>query len=150
MKLKLKQWAQIAEVIGALAIVVSLIYVANEVRHNTAATQAATFQQMVQQSASSLIAIAADAELADLQRRGIRDAKSLTEQEEFRLFLITRAQWRGMEGAFFQKQHGVLGDAEWESYRNTMCQELISILGWEEHRSALSPEFVAFIEGCRQ
>jgi hypothetical protein len=73
MKLKLKHWAQIAEVIGALAIIVSMIYVANEARHNAEATQAATFQQMVQLSASSLIAIAQNPELADIQRRGIGD-----------------------------------------------------------------------------
>jgi hypothetical protein len=99
MKLKLKQWAQIAEVIGAAAIIVSLIYVANELRHNTEATQAATFQQMVQLSAPSLLQIAQNAELAEIQRRAIQNPDSLTEQEQFRYFLIVRAQWRGMEAA---------------------------------------------------
>jgi len=154
MILKLKKWAQIAEVIGALAIIVSLIYVANEVRHNTEATQAATFQQMVQLSASALLAIAGNSELADIQRRGARDPDSLTEQEQFRYFLIVRAQWRGMEAAYFQHQHGVLGDSEWSSYESLMCGELSSLIGqgatWEAHRHTLSPDFVTFIEGCRK
>lgn len=147
--LKLKQWAQIAEVIGAFAIIVSLIYVAGEVRHNTEATQAATFQQMVQQSASSLIAIAQDPELAEIQRRRSLDPESLTELEQYRLFLIARAQWRGMESAYFQRQHSVLGESEWKSYRYTMCRELTAVLGWDQHRSALSPDFVSFIDDCR-
>lgn len=154
MKLKLKHWAQIAEIIGAAAILVSLIYVANELRHNTEATQAATFQQMVQQSASSLVAIAQDSELADIQRRGSQDPDSLTEQEQFRFFLIVRAQWRGMEAAYFQRQHGFLGDSEWSSYETLMCGELSALIGqgatWEAHRYTLSPDFVTFIEDCRK
>ena len=92
MKLKLKQWAQIAEVIGAVAIVVSLIYVASELRHNTDATQAATFQQMVQLSATTLITMAQNTEMADIYSRGVQDPESLTDLERFRFFLVVRAQ----------------------------------------------------------
>ncbi len=116
MKLKLKQWAQIAEVIGAVAIVVSLIYVASELRQNTDATQAATFQQMVQLSATTLITMAQNSEMADIYSRGVQDPESLTDLERFRFFLVVRAQWRGMEAAYFQWQHGVLGDPEWSGY----------------------------------
>lgn len=121
MSLKLKQWAQIGEVIGAVAIVVSLIYVASELRHNTDATQAATFQQMVQLSATGLITMASDADLADILRRGIQDRASLADQERLRFFLINRAQWRAMEAASLQRQHGVLGDPKWNSYKTLMC-----------------------------
>jgi hypothetical protein len=152
MKLKLKQWAQISEVIGAVAIVVSLIYVASELRRNTEATQAATFQQMVQLSATGLITMASNAELADILRRGTQDLDTLTEQEQFRFFLINRAQWRAMEAAYFQHKHGVLGGQEWGSYKTLMCGELRSIMGqrasWDAHRSVLSPDFVSFIESC--
>ena len=152
MKLKLKQWAQIAEVIGAVAIVVSLIYVGSELKHNTAATQAATFQQMVQLSATSLISIASDADLTEIMTRAVQDPDALTDQERFRWFLINRAQWRGMEAAFFQHQHGVLGGSEWKSYATMMCGELYAVTGgqagWDRHRFVLSPDFVSFIDGC--
>ena len=152
MKLKLKQWSQIGEVIGAVAIVVSLIYVASELRQNTEATQAATFQQMVQLSSTRLITMASDADMADILRRGIQDLDTLTDQERFRFFLVNRAQWRAMEAAYFQRQHGVLGDPEWNSYKSLMCGELRAVMGrqasWDVHRSVLSPDFVSFIESC--
>ena len=152
MKLKLKQWAQIGEVIGAVAIVFSLIYVAFELRQNTEATQAATFQQMVQLSTTSLVTMASNAEMSDILRRGIQNPDALTDQERFRFFLINRAQWRAMEAAYFQRQHGVLGDPEWHSYKTLMCGELRAVMGheasWDAHRRVLSPDFVVLIENC--
>ena len=152
MKLKLKQWAQIAEVVGAVAIIVSLIYVGSELKHNTVATQAATFQQMVQLSTTSLISIASDADLTEIMTRAVQDPDLLNDQERFRWFLINRAQWRGMEAAFFQYQHGVLGDPEWMSYEKMMCGEIFTVTGghagWDRHRFVLSPDFVTFIESC--
>ena len=152
-KLKLSDWAAIAEVVGAVAIVVSLIYVATELRHNTEATQAATFQQLVALSSNSLMAIAQDPVLADIYERGIQDSESLANDELFRFFLLIRIQWRGMEAAFFQWRHGVLGDSEWLGYASLMCNELSALTGqqvsWEFHRDSLSPDFVSFIEECR-
>jgi len=150
---KLSDWAAIAEVVGAVAIVVSLVYVATELRHNTEATKAATFQQMVALSSDNLMAIAQDADLASIYSRGVSDSDSLTNNEQFRFFLVIRLQWRGMEAAYFQWRHGVLGDSEWSGYEILMCKELSALTGqqasWEYHRGSLSPEFVSFIEDCR-
>ena len=45
--MKLEKWALIAEIIGGIAIVVSLIFVGYEVRQNTQATQIAAYQQLI-------------------------------------------------------------------------------------------------------
>ena len=47
MKRTLAEWASVAEIIGALAIVVSLVFVGLQIRANTRATQNATYQQSV-------------------------------------------------------------------------------------------------------
>ena len=58
MNLRLSELAQIAEIIAAVAVIVSLLYVGMEVRRNTAATQAATYQEVVQASNEYLLALA--------------------------------------------------------------------------------------------
>ena len=45
MNQKLSDWASIAEIFGGIAIVISLVFVGIQIKGNTGATQAATFQQ---------------------------------------------------------------------------------------------------------
>ena len=46
MKGSLQDWASLAEIVGAIAIVVSLVYVATEVRENTKALNATSRQSL--------------------------------------------------------------------------------------------------------
>ena len=47
-EMNLEQWALIAEIVGGLAIAISLIYVAIEVQQNTLAQKASIYQTMSQ------------------------------------------------------------------------------------------------------
>ena len=62
-----------AEIVGAVAVVVSLLYVGNEVRRNTTATQAATYQEVVNASNEYLLALASDSALAEIVGRAEAD-----------------------------------------------------------------------------
>jgi len=63
-KLRLAEWASIAEVVGAVAVVVSLIYVGIQVSENTGAVLAANRQQLVGRAHTATTSIATSPELA--------------------------------------------------------------------------------------
>ena len=54
---RLQKWALIAEVIGAVAVVISLIFVGIELRSNTEATRAATREAINQKDIDFLLAV---------------------------------------------------------------------------------------------
>ena len=60
--MKLEKWALIAEVVGGVAIVVSLVVLIFEVRGNTEAVSAATFQNVSDSISANGMEIAADPE----------------------------------------------------------------------------------------
>ena len=60
----------VAEILGASAVVASLLYLALQMRHSATATQAVTRGTFAQLTTNVLLQIASDAELASIFRRG--------------------------------------------------------------------------------
>ena len=146
----LTQLGVIAEIVAAIAVVISLIFVGREVRQNTSATQAATYQEIIRASNEYLLALASDSALTEIVRAAETDPTSLNESEMRRYFSYSRVFWRNMENAFVQQQRGVLGEAEWEVYQRIACGERLGdrTWAWEMHAAGLSPEFVAVMNNC--
>ena len=74
----------IAEVISAFAVVVSLIYLATQIRQNTNATKAGTSFSVNTALTSMNDALRSSAELADIWIRGCQSLESLSEIERIR------------------------------------------------------------------
>lgn len=117
---------------------------------NTAATQAASFQEMVRASNEYLLLLASDSALTDIVLRAETDPTSLSETEGRRYFSYVRVFWRNMDNAFVQHERGVLADSEWEVYRAIACQRRTNAPDWSwySHESALRPDFVAIMNVC--
>lgn len=151
--MKSERWARIsvlAELVGAVAVVLSLVYVAIEIRQNTKAVRSVTYQELVGRSDEFLLALAQDSALTDIWLRGEADPTSLDDNEAQRYWWIVRTWWRNMENAFRQHERGMLGDLEFGLYASLTCRPKPPgrRLTWEDHASTLSADFVAFVESC--
>ena len=74
-----------AEVVAAVAIVVTLVYLVIELRRNTAATQSATHQQQVDTTVALNTNVSNDPQLATLIARANDDYTSLEPSEQIQL-----------------------------------------------------------------
>src|SRR6266480_1926509 len=84
----LSDLANLGQIIGAVAVVISLIYVALQIRQNTNAVRSATAQSVHEHFASWYHLIAADAELCRIAANGLRDYQSLSENERTRFIAV--------------------------------------------------------------
>ena len=124
--------AAVGEIIGAVAVVVSLVYLAAQIRQNTAQVESQARAQQVASTSSihntftafrSLIAGSADN--ADLWARGQADLSSLTPAERTRFdFLMVEMLWTFSMPWLFVDQ-GILG----EEYREVVRSSLRPYLG---------------------
>ena len=146
MKKTLQEYALIAEIISAFAIVLSLVFVGIEVRRNTETSKASTYQSMIDLSHDRLQAVAESRDLAELSQSNWDDLDSV---DQVRLSFWQRDWWRTNENAFIQYTRGVVGENEWIGYRSLMCGGDLDS-SWEDHLKQLSPDFVLFIEGCNK
>jgi len=73
--------ADIAQIIGVLAVTVSLFYVGSQIRQNTSAVRSSTAQAVHDNYASWYMALSNDAELTRILLVGLRDYASLPDVE---------------------------------------------------------------------
>ena len=144
--------AHLAEIVGAVAIVISLIYVGQELKSNTAAVQAASLQDITNATSTSVLTIAENGELADIRFRGDRDPESLTDVERLRYGLFHRQMWLQFQNVWTQWRLGTLDDGVWQGYKNVIC-DIVSeprVKKWwrDRYARALSGDFVAVVESC--
>jgi hypothetical protein len=81
----LQEWAALGEILAAVAVVVTLVYVARQVRQGSSNIHNATSWAITQALAQLNTRISADREFSELWLRGLRDFESLDPVEVERL-----------------------------------------------------------------
>lgn len=141
------------ELLGGVAVLVGLVFVGLELRQNTAAMEAATLQNQTDASTEFLLLIASDPELARIWQESVDDTIQMSESDNMRFFLISRARWLRMQNAYLQWQRGTLSNEDWMFYEGLICTSGATGPArfgrmWDDHRAVLSPKFVEFVEEC--
>ena len=78
----------VGELVGALAVLVTLVYLSMQIRQNTKSVQAAAVDSANSQVSRCREVIFADAEVANMFRRGNQDPASLSEDDAIRYRLL--------------------------------------------------------------
>ena len=140
----------IAEILGALAVVVSLLYLAVQVRRSADATHAASRYATAQLTTDVLVPIATDAETASIFRRGQMDPDSLSEDEGFRFDVLLYAIFDQWETMFSQVQRGAMSKDDWAKYENSIIGAYLAQPGskrfWETASDMYSVSFREYVD----
>ena len=143
-KRSLQDWASIAEIIGAVAIVMSLIYVAYEVGENTRALQATSRQALGDQDLAFFQTLV-DSYILERAMDKKRRCEDLTDLEISQLQERQHLNFRIFENAYSQYRIGALEDREWERYQRVvsinMCTNEMAKGMWPRYENGFDPEF---------
>jgi hypothetical protein len=143
--------AQIAEIVAAVGVVISLFYVGVQIRHSTRATKLAAVQAVEEAIARSEQMIVQDPGFADLVRRGLTaTGGELPDADRLRLNVFYRHHMRAYQSAFYQFRQSALDSAVWAGHAKTMAAIFQADRGLREHfeveKYMLEPAFVEFCE----
>ena len=138
------------ELTGALAVLVGLVFLGWELRQNTEAMQASTFQDLVHASSEFNVSIAADPELRRIYLTGWQNPDRLTDSDREAWVLLQASYWIRMQNVFFQYQRGTLAENDWQTYRAGICGSAASPGGSEywPNSANLTPGFLDFLNSC--
>jgi hypothetical protein len=100
--MSLQDWSNLAQVIGALAVVISLFYVGFQVKRNTSALRSVTAQAIHNNYGDWYMNMTSDAELNRIAIKGLKDYSSLTEVEKARFIETFMAFLSFSQNAFYQ------------------------------------------------
>ena len=141
---------QLGELVAAIAIVLSLLFVGYEIQRSSRAQIQATTQNVISEYNSAIQTISNSSELACIYARGIQDFVGLAGADQVRLsaFLL---QWnRVVEDIFYLEARGAVDPNIWLAIESQQ-REVAQLQGFQEwfalRNHWMSPDFSAYTAG---
>jgi len=149
-KLTLADWANIGEIIGAIAVVISLVYVGVQIRENTEEMRAANRQQLIGRAHEATAGFALSPELSAVMAK-VAAGDSLTSGEQVQYGYSIRSMLYDVQEALVLNREGRLDDAYWETRaavaRSYMSSPLArAVYERDKALGTLLPVFVAWMD----
>ncbi|MCP5347708.1 MAG: hypothetical protein R3F41_08850 [Gammaproteobacteria bacterium] len=150
-KIKLQEWALVAEIVGAVAVVISLIYVGVSVRQNTDAIMVSNHQSIVAMDIERNTWYR-DLEFAALYELALQDYEQLSPPQlrQFRTFVAdTFNTW---EYGFITHSRGMMDDTIWDGWDQYYRSELTKVSYqwfWNSSKMGFSDEFRAYVDSIQ-
>ncbi len=139
------------EFAGAIAVVLTLIYLAVQIRQNTNTVAGATEMDLARELTAWHSRISADPDLIELYEKGAINAPMTAAEIARYRWVVAELLWL-YEGAYRQFRRGLLPESNWEHVVTVILGLLRgdALSGWWEARvSALSDDYVAYINQRR-
>jgi len=133
----------VAEMVGATAVVVTLLYLAIQVRQSTRAVQAATFQATSAMDHDFLLAVGKDPTTARAWFLYLTAPESLSQEDELQGRMLFGSALRRLENVYFQYRLGTLAEGAWIS-RQGMYKVVANSPGYA---AFLRTPTAAFLDG---
>ena len=126
--MSIQDWAAISEIVGAIAIIVSLIYVGVQLRQNTRATRVITSQAFVQ-TYGGVVSHLQEPEFRDIFWRGLAGLSNLHGGE-----LAAFGAWIGFESCNESNSPWLDGSKDSAARRNERVLSRLTGPGGSVHR----------------
>lgn len=145
----LQDWGVIAEIVAAIAVVLSLLFVAFTIKQNTAALQVAAWERILDRAEQSGQMLAESADLARIVFVGESDPDALTAEEYFRFRHFAGMRFGAWESVYGHYELGRIDLRTWELW-HAYYLEILDSPGyrrvWLEVRQGYDPYFSEILQ----
>jgi hypothetical protein len=140
----------VGQIVGAVAVVVSVIYLALQVRSNARQTRLASMRAMSDAFNQWLYGLAGNPQIGELYYRGMHDFASIDGPDLPRFSALMDSLFRIYEDMYYQHIEQHLDPHVWRGFEAVM-RDIIAYPGakawWQSRRHWFSGQFAQFIEG---
>ena len=140
--------AAVAEIVGAIAVVIFLVYLALQIQAQTNQSKLAA-QHEVSRGIREASLLFATEDISDLFVRGNTDFDSMPESERIRIIVAITNLFRVWEEAFLEARDGHLEASNWEAlsgdYSQLMGTAVFSRI-WDMRSQNYHPEFQVYVD----
>lgn len=147
--MKLKDYALLAEVVSAIAIIVSLIYVGIQVKDNAVAVRASAANDAAALAMSWYTNVGSDAQRSTLLLNGMTNPETLSREEKYQFTMMVQGVMLAFQNAFYLSETGVLE----KDIRDTMTRTLLTVKDqpgfhqfWQERRALFRDSFAFYVD----
>lgn len=151
--LDLDTLANLGEFVSAIAVVVSLLYLAYQVRQSTHSLRTENYARALERIATMQARLSSDAAFAAIVTRGAIDPSRLTVEQRVQFTWTFYEMFGAFEFMFHQSESGALPREVWQRWSETLAW-WISLPGvqawWAARPAPFSPSFTRHVDGRLQ
>jgi hypothetical protein len=149
MKLKLSDFASIAEIIGAFAVVISLAYVGVQVNDSAGAVRAASANDANVAVQNWYLQIGSSQQTSELFYDALTSEEALSNQEEFQFLMMMHGVFLALQNGFMLAEEGTI-DTELREGLTSVVLGVKDTPGmkryWRQRKGYLHSGFVDYVE----
>ena len=149
----LESLANLGDFISAIVVVVSLVYLAYQVRQNTESLRTENYARVLDRVANMQARLSADAVFSELIARGAADPARLTAGERVQFTWTFYEMFGAFEFMFHQATSKALPTEVWQRWSETLSWwlSLPGVKAWWNSRPApFSASFTSYVDGKLQ
>ena len=147
--MNIQDLGSIGELIAALATLLTLGYLAIQLKQNTSALKSQTFQQSSMDMSLTANSVSSDGELAKIIIKAENGLASLSSDEKLRFHFWMLVAVRRFEAIYIQALYGSIEKDRIEGFETSILS-LLSNVGnewWNLTKSAFSNDFIRYADG---
>ncbi len=148
----LQDWGAVGELVGGVAVIFTLVYLAVQIRQNTTSLRETTARQTLDANVRLALAPVEHHELSETLIRGFEGLDKLDPAEGLRLHLYLMAAFLHYQDTYSHSTRSLIERHLWVAHETHLI-ELLTTPGlsewWSQNRHRFSSEFVSFVEARR-
>jgi hypothetical protein len=140
----------IGDFVGGLGVVITLIYLAVQIRQNTATVRASGSASHNEGFNNVFLLLSQDKEARDVYFRGLADYEALSGDQQLHFDLVALYILQSILGSFYLHREGAISDDAWQDslfWLSTLTSQRGFHSMWERWRSRVPPGFREFVDG---
>ena len=139
----------IGEIVGAVAVIVTLIYLAIQIRESARASRSAAVTDATTAMQAFYQELGSNPHTCQLFLNGLTNPGSLSREDEFQYLMMMHSCFLGFQRSFFLAQEGTL-DVGLRDSIGTAVNAVNHLPGmdlyWRQRKAFFQPEFVTWVE----
>jgi hypothetical protein len=139
----------ISSIVGTVAVTLTVVYLAAQIKRSTKATYSQTYQFATQALGDMAALVGETKEKARVFSLGMADPSKLDDDEYLQFAYLGIGLFRRYENVFFQYQSGMIDDDFWVGHRDNLLwfyHRPGTQVWWKERRLGFSRSFREFLE----
>lgn len=145
----LTELGSLGEFISGLAVVVTLVYLAIQIRHNTRAVRSSMHQDMIESTLRIAESLSDNSDLGRIVLKADQDYESLTSEERVRFEAYGERIFGNFESVFYSYRNSMIEEDLWESWESSYLADIsrdsIRRL-WQKQRPPHLQDFMEFVD----
>ncbi len=141
------------EFLGGIAVILTLVYLAIQIRQNTTSVRVSSFQSVTSQIADLNLAVLEHEEVAAIVNSGDEKLDELSQSDGRRYACYQSAWFRHYENLHYQNTLGMLPDQHWRAFQRLLSNRMRRpgvASWWEQGNLAFSRDFREVVESARE